>query len=93
MRSSGPGATIRSRSFCGQVTSTPATSNGFANKAQSEATKTRLREQTDAARRTGIFGAPTFFVGTEMFWGNDRLDDALAHAAAPGQVLSSATRP
>jgi 2-hydroxychromene-2-carboxylate isomerase len=27
----------------------------------------------------GIFGAPTFFVGEEMFWGNDRLDDALAY--------------
>jgi 2-hydroxychromene-2-carboxylate isomerase len=23
--------------------------------------------------RRGIFGAPTFFVGKEMFWGNDRL--------------------
>ncbi|MBL8458016.1 MAG: 2-hydroxychromene-2-carboxylate isomerase, partial [Zoogloea sp.] len=30
------------------------------------------------------FGAPTFFVGDEMFWGNDRLDDALALAASQG---------
>jgi 2-hydroxychromene-2-carboxylate isomerase len=36
------------------------------------------------ARTRGIFGAPTFFVGDEMFWGNDRLDDALACAAALG---------
>jgi 2-hydroxychromene-2-carboxylate isomerase len=43
--------------------------------------KTRLREQTEEAQRRDIFGAPTFFVGTEMFWGNDRLDDALAFAA------------
>ncbi len=49
--------------------------------AQAESTKTRLREQTEQARRKGIFGAPTFFVGTEMFWGNDRLDDALALAS------------
>jgi len=49
--------------------------------AQAEATKTRLREQTDEARRRGIFGAPTFFVGSEMFWGNDRLDDALLFAS------------
>jgi 2-hydroxychromene-2-carboxylate isomerase len=49
--------------------------------AQAELTKSRLREQTDEARRRGIFGAPTFFVGTEMFWGNDRLDDALLLAA------------
>ena len=50
--------------------------------AQSEPVKARLREQTDQARERGIFGAPTFFVGTEMFWGDDRLDDALSHALA-----------
>jgi 2-hydroxychromene-2-carboxylate isomerase len=37
----------------------------------------RLRRQVDTARRLGIFGAPTWFVGDEMFWGNDRLEDAL----------------
>ena len=51
------------------------------NEAQSEPTKTRLREQTSLARNKGIFGAPTFFVGNEMFWGNDRLDDALVFAS------------
>jgi 2-hydroxychromene-2-carboxylate isomerase len=50
------------------------------NQAQAEPAKARLREQTEDARRRGIFGAPTFFVGTEMFWGNDRLDDALLFA-------------
>jgi 2-hydroxychromene-2-carboxylate isomerase len=54
------------------------------DQAQAEPTKKRLREQTGTARARGIFGAPTFFVGTEMFWGNDRLDDALAFAA--GQI-------
>ncbi len=49
--------------------------------AQAEPTKARLREQTEQARVKGIFGAPTFFVGTEMFWGNDRLDDALLCAS------------
>ena len=49
--------------------------------AQTERNKLRLREQTEAARARGIFGAPTFFVRGEMFWGNDRLDDALAFAA------------
>jgi 2-hydroxychromene-2-carboxylate isomerase len=52
------------------------------DRAQAEPLKTRLREQTEEARRRGIFGAPTFFVGSEMFWGNDRLDDALRLAAA-----------
>jgi 2-hydroxychromene-2-carboxylate isomerase len=49
--------------------------------AQSEANKLRLREQTSMAAAKGIFGAPTFFVGGEMFWGNDRLDDALEYCA------------
>jgi 2-hydroxychromene-2-carboxylate isomerase len=46
--------------------------------AQSDANKLKLREQTETAMAKGIFGAPTFFVGEEMFWGDDRLDDALA---------------
>jgi 2-hydroxychromene-2-carboxylate isomerase len=49
--------------------------------AQAEPMKALLRTQTEQARARGIFGAPTFFVGTEMFWGNDRLDDALQLAA------------
>ena len=38
----------------------------------------RLREQTRRAAELGIFGAPSFVVGDELFWGNDRLEDALA---------------
>jgi len=49
--------------------------------ARSDAIKLALREQSAAAQARGIFGAPTFFVGDEMFWGNDRLEDALALAA------------
>ena len=49
--------------------------------AQAEPAKQQLRQQTEQARFRGIFGAPTFFVGTEMFWGNDRLDDALRFAS------------
>lgn len=55
--------------------------SGLIERAQAEPAKALLREQTEEARRRGIFGAPTFFVGPEMFWGNDRLDDALQHAA------------
>jgi 2-hydroxychromene-2-carboxylate isomerase len=50
------------------------------DEALSDAHKPRLRRQTEQAMRQGVFGAPTFFVGKEMFWGNDRLDDALAYA-------------
>ena len=49
-----------------------------------EDTKTALRKTTDEAVERGVFGAPTFFVGEEMFWGNDRLDwveQALRRAA------------
>jgi len=53
--------------------------------AQAEKTKRQLREQTDTAMARGVFGAPTFFVQGEMFWGNDRLDDALALAAQAGR--------
>jgi 2-hydroxychromene-2-carboxylate isomerase len=36
--------------------------------------KKRLRANIDEAVSRGAFGAPTFFVDGEMFWGNDRLD-------------------
>ena len=53
--------------------------------ADSAASKARLRQQTEEARALGIFGAPTFVAAGELFWGNDRLDDAiqwsLHHAA------------
>ena len=49
-------------------------------KAQSPESKQKLREQTDEAMRIGIFGAPTFLVGEELFWGNDRLEEALGWA-------------
>jgi 2-hydroxychromene-2-carboxylate isomerase len=35
--------------------------------------KERLRANTDEAVARGAFGAPTFFVGDAMFWGNDRM--------------------
>jgi 2-hydroxychromene-2-carboxylate isomerase len=46
-------------------------------RAQSDEGKAALRIQVEEAVNLGIFGAPTFFVGNEMFWGNDRLEDAL----------------
>lgn len=40
--------------------------------------KADLMAETDAARTLGIFGSPTFVVGRELFWGDDRLDDAIS---------------
>lgn len=53
--------------------------------AQSDENKQRLRRATESAASLGIFGAPMFFVGDEMFWGNDRLEDALAYANTQSQ--------
>lgn len=41
---------------------------------ETDAVKQRLREHVDASLAKGVFGAPTFIVGAEMFWGADRLD-------------------
>ena len=38
--------------------------------------------QTELAQESGIFGAPSFIAGDEMFWGDDRLEQALAWAHA-----------
>ncbi|MDC8760805.1 2-hydroxychromene-2-carboxylate isomerase [Janthinobacterium fluminis] len=51
--------------------------------AQADENKRKLRARGEQAIALGIFGAPTFFVAGEMFWGNDRLDDAIARAASP----------
>jgi 2-hydroxychromene-2-carboxylate isomerase len=57
-------------------------SAGLVERAQAPENKLRLREQTWRATELGIFGAPSFVVGGELFWGNDRLEDALAWAAS-----------
>ena len=46
----------------------------WAAEAQDQAVKERLKATTEEAVARGVFGAPTFFVGEEMFFGQDRLD-------------------
>ena len=41
--------------------------------------KQLLRDATDAAFERGVFGVPTLAIDDELFWGDDRLDDAVAH--------------
>jgi 2-hydroxychromene-2-carboxylate isomerase len=41
--------------------------------------KQALRDATDAAYDRGVFGVPTIAIGDELFWGDDRLEDAAAH--------------
>ncbi|MDX6622128.1 MAG: hypothetical protein QOE75_60, partial [Solirubrobacterales bacterium] len=44
--------------------------------------KDGLREATDAAAAAGVFGVPSVRVGEEVFWGDDRLEEAVAAAAS-----------
>lgn len=46
--------------------------------ADAEEAKVALMAETETARELGIFGSPTFAVGRELFWGDDRLEDAIS---------------
>lgn len=54
--------------------------NTIIEQARTDETKEKLRAQTDEARQKGLFGSPSFVVGEELFWGNDRLEQAIAFA-------------
>jgi 2-hydroxychromene-2-carboxylate isomerase len=45
--------------------------------------KARLRANSERAVELGLFGAPSFVVDGELFWGNDRLEAALEWSASP----------
>jgi len=51
-------------------------------RAEEQHIKDRLKETTEEAVARGVFGAPTFFVGDEMFWGQDRIDQVIEAAKA-----------
>lgn len=53
----------------------PARVLALANTAE---TNDRLLAETEGARELGIFGSPTFAVGREIFWGDDRIGDAIS---------------
>jgi 2-hydroxychromene-2-carboxylate isomerase len=52
--------------------------------AQDPAVKEQLKTNTEEAVRRGVFGAPTFFIGEHMFWGNDRFE--LMEAVLTGRL-------
>ena len=58
--------------------------------ANAETTSQRLQSETDEARQLGIFGSPTFTVGGELFWGDDRLEDAVSFHQH-GRVMRGST--
>ncbi len=49
-------------------------------RARSPENKEALKSQTEEARRLGLFGSPSFVAAGELFWGDDRLEQALAWA-------------
>jgi 2-hydroxychromene-2-carboxylate isomerase len=53
--------------------------------AEEPAVKAQLRAHGERASELGIFGAPSFVVGNELFWGNDRLEAALRWASSAGK--------
>ncbi|WP_029004713.1 2-hydroxychromene-2-carboxylate isomerase [Azorhizobium doebereinerae] len=58
--------------------------------AETPQNKEALKFQTAQARAAGVFGAPSFVTSDgELFWGNDRLEMAIAHAAAIARAKAS----
>jgi 2-hydroxychromene-2-carboxylate isomerase len=55
-------------------------------RAAEPANKARLVTRGEEAITRGIFGAPSFLVGEELFWGNDRLEQAIAWAVTPAAL-------
>ena len=53
------------------------------NRANATCIAEQLASETDVARSLGIFGSPTFVAGTELFWGDDRLEAALQWYKTP----------
>ena len=55
-------------------------------RSQSQEIDELYKKQTSAAAKKGIFGSPSFIVGSEVFWGDDRLEDAIGWLRNPSKV-------
>jgi 2-hydroxychromene-2-carboxylate isomerase len=55
--------------------------NAVSKAAGTESIKSALREATDAAAERGVIGVPSLLVGEEVFWGDDRLEEAVEAAS------------
>ena len=51
--------------------------NKVIEKANSDKIEKEYLANTESARKNKIFGSPSFIVGNEIFWGDDRLEDAI----------------
>ena len=63
-------------------------------RARSDGIKAALKAQTAAAMDKGLFGAPSFVANDgELFWGFDRMEEALAHASSLPLIPADAGTP
>ncbi|KIC16381.1 2-hydroxychromene-2-carboxylate isomerase [Leisingera sp. ANG-DT] len=77
----GAGKDIADETVLQRCLSTAGLDRSLMQRAQAPDIKSALRTKTDEAIAAGIFGAPSFTSGAELFWGDDRLEQALEHAA------------
>jgi len=62
------------------------------NRANGSAARAKYDAETETARSLGIFGSPTFVIGSEIFWGDDRLEDALDWLRRSSNTKSPTTK-
>ena len=81
-------AAFRAQFNGGRALSDPATVAAVAEQVGIEPVeaKQRLRENTDRALELGVIGVPSVVVGGEVFWGDDRLDEAAVASARDEQL-------
>lgn len=65
----------------------------FETLVESDEIRNELAAETDQAMERGVFGAPTFFVGDEMFWGKDRMEFIDEEITNPSPPRVNHTRP
>jgi len=76
------GHNISDRAFVAKLALQAGAHQEEIEQANADTNKAALRAQTEQAVALGLFGAPSFMAGEELFWGDDRLEDALDHAAS-----------
>ncbi len=77
----GNGLDISDESVLSDCLISPGLPSDLMDRTQTPDIKNALFGQVDRAKTLGIFGAPSFIVGDELYWGDDRLNEALSYAA------------
>ncbi|MEM7565918.1 MAG: 2-hydroxychromene-2-carboxylate isomerase [Pseudomonadota bacterium] len=82
----GEGRDIGDKAVLTEIVSEAGAPDRLLTEMASEDVRTRLRTNTEDAMSRGRFGAPSFVVEEELFWGDDRLEAALDWAARTGDL-------